>query len=69
MIVQGRVEEEIDRHPTFARCDVKIGQCTVEVVRAIYVSWITDIIVIFRRTSQRKGIMTPTGVSNHLDKW
>ena len=68
MRVDRRVEEEVDRHPAGARRDALVGQRAVEILRAVGVAGIADVVVIFRRAGEREGVVAAAGVLHHLDQ-
>ncbi len=66
--VDGGVEKEIDRHPAGAGVYALVGQRLVEIVRAVGMAGIADVVIIFRRAGQREGVMAAAGVLHHLDQ-
>ena len=68
MFINNRVVKEIDRHPSGARRDAMFAKRMVKIIRAIDMSRIANVIIEFRRTSQRKRVMAPTRILHNLDK-
>ena len=68
VVVQPGIEEEVDRHPAGPPRDPVRRQRGVEIVRTVDVAGIADIVVILGGTGQRKGIVAPAGVLDHLNQ-
>ncbi|MPL84472.1 hypothetical protein SDC9_30437 [bioreactor metagenome] len=68
MRVDAGVEEEIRRHPARAGGNAMRGQRGVEVVRAVRVPRIANVVVIFRRAGHGEGVVPAAGVLDHLDQ-
>ena len=64
----GGIEEKVDRHPTGAGVDAVRGKGGVEVIRAIGMAGIADIVVVFRSAGHRKSIVAANGILNYLDQ-
>ena len=66
--VDRRVEEEVDGHPAGARRDALVGQRAVEILRAVDVPGIADVVVIFGGAGEREGVVAAARVLHHLDQ-
>ena len=62
------VEEEVHRHPAGAGVDALVGQRGVEVGRAVGVTGIADVVVIFCRAGEREGVVAAACVLHDLDQ-
>ncbi len=68
MRVDRRIEEEIDRHPARARSYTLVRERAVEILRAVGMTGIADVVVIFGRASERECIVPAASVLHHLDQ-
>ena len=62
------VEKEVHGHPAGAAIDPMLCQGAVEVVRAVGVAGIADVVIVFRRAGHGEGIVAADGVLHHLDQ-
>ena len=66
--VEGRVEEEVQRRPPLAGGDRVRLDLHVEVVRAVHVAGIPQVLVVLRVARQGERVVAPDGVADHLDE-
>ena len=62
------VEKEVHGHPAGAGIDPMLCQRAVEVVRAVGVAGIPDVIIVFRSAGHGEGVMAADGVLHHFDQ-
>ena len=68
MRVDKGVEEKIDRHPAAPPGNAESGQRGVEVVAAVAVAGVADVVVVLGRASHGEGIVATHGVLHHFDQ-
>src|SRR5690606_24603875 len=66
MRVDAGVEEEVHRHPARPRAHALVGQRPVEVLRAVGMARIANVVIVFGVAGQREGVVTPAGVLHDL---
>ena len=69
MRVDSGVEEQVHRHPAGAGGNAMRGEHRVEIVRAVHMAGIADLVIVFRRTGHRERIMAAHGVLNDFNQW
>ena len=68
MRVNEGVEEKIDRHPAAPPGNAEAGQRGVEVIAAVVVAGIADVIVVLGGAGHGKGVVAAHGVLHHFDQ-
>ena len=66
--VNAGVVEEVERHPALARGDPVGRQRLVEIIGAVDVAGIAEVVVIARIAGKREGVVAADGVAHHLDQ-
>ena len=69
MLINSRIEKEINCHPTRTGQYTMLSQCCVKVIRTVGMTRISNIVVIFCSTGQGKSIMAPTCVLDDFQEW
>ena len=68
MRVDEGIEEKIDRHPAAPPGNAEAGQRGVEVVAAVVVAGVADVIVVLGGAGHGKGVVAAHGVLHHFDQ-
>ncbi len=67
-LVKARVVEEVERLPALARLHPEGRHLSVEVLRAVDVAWIAEVLVVLRGAGKGEAVVAPDGVLDHLDQ-
>ena len=67
-VIEHGVEEEVDGRPAAARADAEALALGVDVVRAVHVAGVSQVLVVTRRAREAEGIVAPAGILDELEQ-